>query len=93
MSLNTIEKIRRKIIDIQGFAEVETSNKRFDEVYDRFKGFFNGKGNDYMGALVYFHSLRDEQKEQLRKHPIHGPKLERAIDEVMWENYGNYSTN
>jgi hypothetical protein len=93
MSLNTIEKIRRKIIEIQGFIGAETSNGGFDEIYDRFKGFFNGRGNDYLGALAYFNCLRDKEKEELRKHPIHGPNLELAIDQVMWGNYGNCATN
>ena len=93
MSLNTNEKIRQRIIQIQGFIEVETLSERFDGVYDRFKGFFNGGGNDYIGALDYFHKLRPQQQEQLRRHPILGLCLETAIDEVMHGNYGNHSTN
>jgi hypothetical protein len=73
--------------------ETNVYDERFCQISRRFKEYFNGRGNDYIGALAYFHCLGKEQKEQLRRDPLLGPCLETAIDEVMYGNNGTCTTN
>jgi hypothetical protein len=58
-------------------------------IEERFLGFFNGQGNNYAGALDYFHTLEKEGQDFIRKHPVLGTKLDLAIDEVMYGNMGD----
>ncbi len=66
---------------------VEVSDTELFEIEQRFAVFFNGQGNNYIGALNYFHKLKQEQQRHLREHTVHGPKLDKAIDEVMFGTY------
>jgi len=64
---------------------VEVASSEHERVFVCFRGFFNSSGNNYSGAIGYFHSLKKEQQTGLREHPVLGPLLDLAIDNFMYE--------